>query len=260
MNSPRPNLAPEDLHPPCGGGAQLARSVTRCAVLDFEKREDNILNTQNLVLYHGTPYPAEIECFWPNSHFGSKQASMDSIGSKWVDEAMATKNGELPGSLTVDADPWRRVIEVELKYDVSQCLETDSDWGNPSTIALSDLLRKTPGFEQMFDPIWADLIDFKRRLTYDMTREQRTAAIRSRGEPQVVAALEMKGIKVIKYRNVVEGKSIDGVYEYSYCVFDPSLLNIRKAAKVQDIELLGGIKRALKLKFPSRDFDVTLNG
>lgn len=212
---------------------------------------------QSLVLYHGTSYPGGIKHFWPNSHFGSKSASIDAIASKWIDGAMAI-HSELPRSLIVEADQSRRIIEVELIYDASQCLETEIDWGNPNTIALSNLLRKIPGFEELFNPIWDDLFAFKNRLGYDVSREQRTAALRSRGEPLVAKALEEKGLKVIKYRNVVEGKSIDGDYEYSYCVFEPGLVNIRKAELVEDGDLIASIKRMLRTRYQNRDFDIRM--
>jgi hypothetical protein len=210
------------------------------------------------VLYHGTADPREINEFWPNSHFGSKVASVDAVAAKWIDDEEVDGQQSLPEILTIDPNPCRRSIEVELTYDTESCLLTDEDWGNPNAVALSNLLRKIPGFEDSFTPIYEMMFKRNRELrsSEEISRANRAAALREYGIPIISSKLEARGIKLIKYRNIVEGKSEQGEYEHSYCVFDPKLIHVRNSFPIGDDDFCNGIRRLLEIKYPTKNFHI----
>ena len=207
-----------------------------------------------ITLFHGTIHPEPINKFWPNSHFGSRLASIDAISTKWIDEE--EKKGGMPNLLTVAPDKNRRIIEVELQFNPLNCYLTDIDWGSPNVVGLCNMFADDPKLEATFRPIHQEISDFDRNLRMknvrdEITRKKHMDALHTFGITKIMAALEPYEIKLIKYRNEIEGGLEGSEKEYSYCVLDTSLITINGEEPVSDVEFFPRITHMLKLRYRS---------
>jgi hypothetical protein len=220
---------------------------------------DDNLQMVHVTLFHGTIHQEPIDKFWPNSHFGSRLASIDAISTKWIEEEV--KKGMLPDILIVAPDKNRRIIEAELQFNPINCYLAEIDWGSPTVLGLCVMFKDDPKFEATFRPIHRELFNLDRELKIkngedEVAKKQSMDALHTLGIAKIMAALEPYEIKLIKYRNSIEGRLEGSEKEYSYCVLDTSLITINGEDPVSDIEFIPRIAHMLKVRYPERTFNI----